>query len=61
MLMHDRTTASLPCSEQDATVSALVVHVLEAGHQIWDTAEAEDDTDNGTPGTVSGLVSESLQ
>ena len=61
MLMHDRTTASLPCSEQDATVSALVVHVLEAGHQIWDTAKAEDEADNGTPGTVSRLISGSLK
>ena len=42
MLMHNRTTAPLPCSEQDATVSALMVDVFEAGHEIRDTAQAED-------------------
>ena len=56
MLMHHSTTAPLPCSEQDATVSALVVDVLETGHEIWDTAEAEDEADDGTPCTVSGLA-----
>lgn len=53
MLMHNRTTAPLPCSEQDAAVSTLVVDVLEAGHEIWDTAEAEDEADEDTPDVCS--------
>lgn len=54
--MHNRTTAPLPCSEQDATVSALVVDVLESGHEIWDTAEAEDEANEGAPDAVNGLA-----
>ena len=56
MLMHNRTAAPLPCSEQDTTVATLVVDVLEAGHEIWDTAEAEDEADEGTPDAVNGLA-----
>lgn len=54
--MHNRTTAPLPCSEQDAAVSALVVDVLEAGHEVWNTAEAENEAGEDTPDTVNGLA-----
>ena len=56
MLMHDGTTAPLPCGEQDATVAAFVVDVLEAGHEIWDTAEAEDEADEDTPDAGNALA-----
>ena len=52
MLMHNSATTPLPCSEQDAAVSALVIDVLEAGHEVWDTAEAEDEADEDTPDAV---------
>ena len=56
--MHNSTTAPLPCSEQDATVAAFVVDVLEASQEVWDTAEAEDEADDKTPDAVQ-RVSES--
>ena len=56
MLMHNRTTAPLPCSEQDAAVSALVVDVLEASHEVWNTAEAENEAGEDTPDAVNGLA-----
>ena len=37
-------------------MSTLVVDVLEAGHEIWDTAEAEDEAHEGTPDAVNGLA-----
>ena len=49
MLMHNSATAPFPCSEQDATVAALVVDVLEASQEVWDTAETEDEADDKTP------------
>ena len=55
MLMHNSTTAPLPCSEQDAAVSAFVVDVLEASQEVWDTAEAEDEADDKTPDTVQRI------
>ena len=55
MLMHNSTTAPLPCSEQNAAVSALVVDVLEASHEVWDAAEAEDEADDKTPHAVQRI------
>ena len=49
--MHDRPSAAMPGSEQDAAMTALVFDVLEAGDEIGDASEAEAEADDGGPGT----------
>ena len=41
-------------------MSAFVVDVFEAGQEVWDTAEAEDEADDETPDAVQ-RISESLR
>ena len=44
MLQHHRPPALVPLRERDAAVSALVLHVLETGDEVWHAAETADDT-----------------
>lgn len=44
MLMHLHATALVPCSEHDATLSAVVVDVLETLYDVRHPAEAPSET-----------------
>lgn len=52
MLQHHRPPALMPLGEQDATASALVLHVLEAGDEVGHAAEAGEDARDRGPETV---------
>ena len=44
MLQHYRPPALVPLRECDTAVSALVLHILETGDEVWHAAETADDT-----------------
>jgi len=52
-----RGTAAMPQGQWSAAVAALVKHVLEGAHHVWDTAETEAEAAEGGPGTNWFFVS----
>lgn len=56
MDMYLSGTAPVPCSEQNTTLSALMLHIFERVHEIRDAAETETEAETEGPGTNTSLV-----
>lgn len=50
--MRNHPPAVVPCREQDAAMTTLVLDVLEGADEVRDASEAEAETDDGGPGAV---------
>jgi hypothetical protein len=58
MHVHVRGAALMPCGEQDTTVAAVVLNILERVHHVWDKAKAESEAEGEAgPDTVQHWVS----
>ena len=56
MLVDDSTTAVVPRSEENTTLAAVMLNILERTHQEWDAAKQADEANHCCPASAEILV-----